>query len=194
MLVDTKFFTINEEKLKRSFDLFFAIIVIILGSPTFMILCIALKIDLPGPVLYKQKRFGRYGKMFYMYKFRTMQLDPTALPRVTAFGNFLRRTRLDELPQFINVVIGDMSIVGPRPLFQYDMDMLIEAAPDEFGRILTVKPGLTSIGAINNIGYANTVAVNVDMLKSSFNNLQNDNVFDDVLHIFKNIQIRILNK
>jgi lipopolysaccharide/colanic/teichoic acid biosynthesis glycosyltransferase len=117
--------------------------------------CVAL--DSPGPVVFKQPRIGRDGKPFTLYKFRTMQhemceLDQTATvqrddPRVTRIGGFLRRTHLDELPQVWNVLLGDMSIVGPRPHTPSTYELFISSIPDYQNRT-TVKPGLTGLPQI----------------------------------------------
>ncbi len=202
--VNTKpFSSFNEQTLKRTFDLVFSIIVMILGAPIFFFVWAAIKITSPGPVFFKQLRSGRWGEMFYIYKFRSMYVDADKMglkhsqgdndPRITPIGRFLRKSRLDELPQFINVLKGEMSVVGPRPLFKYDVDMLMEAAPHEFQRLLTVKPGITSIGQIN-VGYADTVAKNVERLKYDLQYLKSYSVFDDVRLIFRTVQVMVLGR
>lgn len=202
--VNTKpFSSFNEQTLKRTFDLVFSVIVMILGAPIFFAVWVAIKISSPGPVFFKQQRSGRWGEMFYIYKFRSMRVDADKMglqhsqgdhdPRITAIGRILRKSRLDELPQFINVLKGEMSVVGPRPLFKYDVDMLMEAAPHDFQRLLTVKPGITSIGQIN-VGYADTVAKNVERLKYDLQYLKSYSVFDDVLLIFRTVQVMVLGR
>ncbi|SEI77059.1 O-antigen biosynthesis protein WbqP [Alkalibacterium gilvum] len=123
----------NYLKVKRLIDIILSAIGLILLSPIFMILIIAIKLDSKGPVLFKQKRVGMYKKHFYILKFRTMRIDtpkdtPTHLLTnpdqwITRVGKFLRKTSLDELPQIINIFKGDMSIIGPRPALwnQYDL-------------------------------------------------------------------------
>ncbi|SKC18868.1 sugar transferase [Dyadobacter psychrophilus] len=202
--VNTKpFSSFNEQTLKRSFDLVFSAIVMILGAPIFFLVWAAIKITSPGPVFFKQQRSGRWGEMFYIYKFRSMRVDAHTMglqhsqgdndPRITPIGRVLRKSRLDELPQFINVLKGEMSVVGPRPLYKYDVDMLMEAAPHEFQRLLTVKPGITSIGQIN-VGYADTVAKNVERLKYDLQYLKTYSVFDDVRLIFRTVQVMVLGR
>ncbi|WP_026632572.1 sugar transferase [Dyadobacter alkalitolerans] len=202
--VNTKpFSSFNEQTLKRSFDLVFSAIVMILGAPIFFLVWAAIKITSPGPVFFKQQRSGRWGEMFYIYKFRSMRVDAHTMglqhsqgdndPRITPIGRILRKSRLDELPQFINVLKGEMSVVGPRPLYKYDVDMLMEAAPHEFQRLLTVKPGITSIGQIN-VGYADTVAKNVERLKYDLQYLKSYSVFDDVRLIFRTVQVMVLGR
>ncbi|WP_221391314.1 sugar transferase [Dyadobacter sp. NIV53] len=202
--VNTKpFSSFNEQTLKRTFDLVFSVIVMILGAPIFFAVWAAIKITSPGPVFFKQQRSGRWGEMFYIYKFRSMRVDADKMglqhsqgdhdPRITSIGRILRKSRLDELPQFINVLKGEMSVVGPRPLFKYDVDMLMEAAPHDFQRLLTVKPGITSIGQIN-VGYADTVAKNVERLKYDLQYLKTYSVLDDVLLIFRTVQVMVLGR
>ncbi|KAA6441189.1 sugar transferase [Dyadobacter flavalbus] len=202
--VNTKpFSSFNEQTLKRTFDLVFSIIVMILGAPVFFAVWAAIKITSPGPVFFKQRRCGRWGEMFDIYKFRSMHVDADKMglqhsqgdndPRITSIGRILRKSRLDELPQFINVLKGEMSVVGPRPLYKYDVDMLMEAAPHDFQRLLTVKPGITSIGQIN-VGYADTVAKNVERLKYDLQYLKTYSVFDDVLLIFRTVQVMVLGR
>jgi len=202
--VNTKpFSSFNEQTAKRTFDLIFSIIVMILGAPVFFLVWIMIKITSPGPVFFKQKRSGRWGEMFDIYKFRSMHVDAHKMglqhsqgehdPRITPIGRFLRKSRLDELPQFLNVLKGEMSIVGPRPLYKYDVDMLMEAAPHDFQRLLTVKPGITSIGQIN-VGYADTVAKNVERLKYDLQYLKSYSVLDDVQLIFRTVQVMVLGR
>ena len=202
--VNTKpFSNVNEQTFKRAFDLIFSSTVMILGSPLFLLLILIIKISSPGPVFFRQKRSGRWGQIFEIYKFRTMVQDAEKMglqhsqgdndPRITSIGRILRKTRLDELPQFFNVIKGDMSVVGPRPLFKYDVDMLMEAEPHDFQRLLTVKPGITSIGQIN-VGYADTVAKNVERLKYDLQYLKSYSVMDDVMLIFKTVQVMVLGR
>jgi exopolysaccharide biosynthesis polyprenyl glycosylphosphotransferase len=193
------FSNVNEQYLKRSLDLVFSCVVMILGSPVFLAVMLAIKISSPGPVFYRQKRCGQWGQMFYIYKFRSMVINADQLgqhsqgdqdPRITSIGRLLRKSRLDELPQFINVLRGEMSVVGPRPLYKYDVDMLMEAAPHDFQRLLTVKPGITSIGQIQ-VGYADTVSKNVERLKYDLTYLKEYSVLDDIGLIVKTMQVML---
>ncbi|MBD2705106.1 exopolysaccharide biosynthesis polyprenyl glycosylphosphotransferase [Spirosoma sp. BT702] len=157
---------------KRCFDILFASTVLLLGSPVFIGIALATKFTSKGPVIFTQKRYGRLGKAFTMYKFRSMYTGSELIlsgsqhsqgkedPRITPWGGIMRRTRLDELPQFFNVLLGEMSIVGPRPLAEYDVETLMEEVPIDFQKILTVKPGITSIGQVK-FGYA----VNLDEMR-----------------------------
>ena len=142
--------------IKRGADVLFALLALICLSPVYLALALAVKISSPGPVLFRQKRVGRGGRLFTIYKFRTMRTDT---PRdtathllqdpsryITRVGAFLRRSSLDELPQFFNVLKGDMSIVGPRPAL-YNQDDLI-AAREKAG-VDAVRPGITGLAQIN---------------------------------------------
>lgn len=201
--VNTKpFSSVNEQTLKRSFDLIFSSVVMLLGAPIFLSVMAAVKLTSKGPVFYRQKRSGQWGEMFEIYKFRSMCVDADKMgqhstgdsdPRITPIGRLMRKTRLDELPQFFNVLKGDMSVVGPRPLYKYDVDMLMEAEPHDFQRLLTVKPGITSIGQIN-VGYADTVAKNVERLKYDLQYLKSYSVLEDINLIVKTMQVMVLGR
>ena len=142
---------------KRIFDVIISIIVIIITSPIVILIAIAIKIDSKGPVIYKQKRITKDGKEFTMYKFRTMidnaekETGPILAKkkdeRITKVGKILRRTRLDELTQFFNVIKGDMSIVGPRPERKELIEKIIKELP-EYRIREQVKAGITCIAHI----------------------------------------------
>lgn len=141
--------------LKRFIDVTASGISLILLSPIFLIIIVLIKIDSKGPALFTQKRVGKEGKEFKIYKFRTMlTFEDSFYPdgslienydRVTKIGNILRKTSIDELPQLINIFIGDMSIVGPRPTLSYQ----VEKYDDDQARRLKVKPGLTGLAQVN---------------------------------------------
>ena len=202
--VSTKpFSSMEEATVKRVFDLTFSTIAMILGAPLFLLLMGVVAISSPGPVFFLQERSGRWGKLFKVMKFRTMYVDAEKFglqhsqgdhdPRITPIGRILRRTRLDELPQFFNVFKGDMSIVGPRPLYKYDVDMLMQEAPHEFRKLLTLKPGITSIGQIK-VGYASTVAENVQRLRYDLQYLRRYSMLTDVSLIFQTVQVMVLGR
>ena len=142
---------------KRIFDVIISIIVIIITSPIMILIAIAIKIDSKGPVIYKQKRITKDGKEFTIYKFRTMidnaekETGPILAKkkdeRITKVGKILRRTRLDELTQFFNVIKGDMSIVGPRPERKELIEKIIKELP-EYRIREQVKAGITCIAHI----------------------------------------------
>ena len=133
--------------LKRSFDILVSALALILLAPFFLILAVVIKLTSRGPVFYKGKRVGRGGDIFLMHKFRSMvvnadqmgtDLTPQGDPRVTKVGRFLRRTKIDELPQIIDVLKGSMSLVGPRP----ESPLYTRYYDDRQKRVLSVRPGI----------------------------------------------------
>jgi len=139
--------------MKRLFDASFSFLGLAVCLPLFLIVAVLIRIDSKGPVFFRQVRIGRGFKPFKIYKFRTMTVDaPAKGPlitsggdrRITRVGRFLRRTKIDELPQLINVFKGDMSFVGPRP----EVAKYVEMFRDEYGQILQVTPGITDYAAI----------------------------------------------
>ena len=143
-------------KLKRLFDVVLSLFALIILSPLFLVLIVAIKLDSPGPILFKQKRVGIHKTHFNILKFRTMRVDtpkdtPTHLlenPQqwITKVGKFLRKTSLDEIPQIINILKGDMSIIGPRPALWNQYDLVDER--DKYG-VHKLYPGLTGFAQIN---------------------------------------------
>lgn len=143
-------------KIKRILDILLSLFGLILLSPIFLILIISIKVDSPGPVLFKQNRVGLHKTYFHIFKFRTMRIDtpkdtPTHLlanpdQYITRIGKFMRRTSLDELPQIWNILIGNMSIIGPRPALWNQYDLIKER--DKYGAN-SVPPGLTGWAQIN---------------------------------------------
>lgn len=153
-----------QQIIKRLMDYVISILVLILLSPLLILISILIKVTSTGPIIYSQERIGIKGKPFKIFKFRTMfnhaetngpQLSSYDDKRITKFGLFLRRLRLDELPQFINVLKGDMSIVGPRPERQFYIDQIIEKAP-HYRYLQKVLPGITSWGQVK-FGYAENI-------------------------------------
>ncbi len=142
--------------IKRAIDFILSLLGCIILSPVFLILCIAIKIDSPGPILFKQKRIGIHKKQFSILKFRTMRIDtPKDMPThlltnpeqyITKVGKFLRKSSLDELPQIFNILAGQMSIIGPRPALWNQDDLIAER--DKYGAN-DVMPGLTGWAQIN---------------------------------------------
>jgi exopolysaccharide biosynthesis polyprenyl glycosylphosphotransferase len=141
--------------LKRAFDFAASLLGLIILSPLFLIIAVLIKLDSKGPVFFKQERVGKDGELFTIYKFRTMVENAENMgagyrvknkdPRITKIGNFLRKTSLDELPQLINIVKGEISIVGPRPTLEYQVKEYNEY---QWQR-LKVKPGVTGLAQIN---------------------------------------------
>ena len=143
--------------LKRAFDIVFAITVGLVLFLFMPIIALAIKLDSKGPVLFKQERLGKNGKSFMMYKFRSMYIDAEkdgpqwAIAndqRATRIGRFLRKTRIDELPQMWNILVGDMSLVGPRPEREF-FYLEFERDIPNFRNRLAVKPGLTGLAQVN---------------------------------------------
>ncbi|RHJ95188.1 sugar transferase [Parabacteroides bouchesdurhonensis] len=153
-----------EKNIKLFMDKFLSAFVLIILSPFYLYIAWKVKKDSPGPVFYKQERIGYMGQPFMMYKFRTMYvgseekgplLSSENDQRITHFGRFMRKYRLDELPQFWNVLKGDMSIVGPRPERKYFIDQIVKKAPFYY-LLHNVRPGITSWGMVK-YGYAGSV-------------------------------------
>ncbi len=150
---------------KRIFDFFVAAIGLLLLSSLFLIIYIGQKLTYHGPAFFRQERIGLGGRPFYIYKFRTMCVDSESdgIPqlaepqdkRLTKFGRFLRSSHLDELPQLWNVLIGDMSFVGPRPERKYFIDQIIQRDP-RYTELYAIRPGITSYATLYN-GYTDTM-------------------------------------
>lgn len=158
--------------LKRLMDVAFSILALIILSPFLVVIALLVKMGSSGPVFFRQERIGLRGKPFRIIKFRSMvadaerngpQLSSTSDPRITGIGRFLRRARLDELPQFWNVLKGEMSLVGPRPERQHFIDEITKVAP-HYRHLHKVRPGLTSWGQVK-FGYAENVDQMVRRLK-----------------------------
>jgi O-antigen biosynthesis protein WbqP len=144
------------EKLKRMIDFTLSILAVVCLSPFFLILIVAIKLDSPGPIFFRQKRVGINKKYFNILKFRTMRIDtPKDMPThllnnpdqyITKVGKFLRKTSLDELPQIFNIIVGEMAIIGPRPALWNQYDLIAER--DKYGAN-KVRPGLSGWAQIN---------------------------------------------
>lgn len=187
--------------LKRGFDIIFSSLVLIGGFPVFMILYLITKTTSKGPAFYKQERIGLNEKPFYIYKFRSMwidaekhgpQLSSDHDPRITPWGRIMRKSRLDELPQFWNVFKGDMSIVGPRPERQYFIERILEHTPT-YRKLLRVKPGITSIGQVH-YGYAENVDQMRERMRYDLVYLQNVSLNSDLNIILKTLRIVVQGK
>ncbi|HOV11520.1 MAG TPA: sugar transferase [Bacteroidales bacterium] len=158
--------------IKRIIDVAGSLFAMALLLPIYMLVALGVKLSSKGPVFYSHERIGLHGKPFTMYKFRSMyvdaekngpQLSSKNDQRITPFGRFMRKVRLDEIPQFYNVLTGDMSIVGPRPERLYYINQIIQKAP-HYKLLHKVKPGITSWGQVK-YGYAETVDQMIDRLK-----------------------------
>jgi exopolysaccharide biosynthesis polyprenyl glycosylphosphotransferase len=187
-----------QKNLKRLLDIVVSIMVLVIGSPFYAIIMLSVKLTSKGPIFYSQKRVGKNGQPFDIYKFRSMYLESEAAgpqlsskddPRITKVGRFLRKYRLDEFPQFWNVLIGDMSIVGPRPERQYFIDRIMEIAP-HYTHLLKVKPGITSWGQIK-FGYAENVQQMVERMKFDLLYVENMSLAMDLKIVFYTVLIML---
>ena len=176
-----------QKYLKRGFDILLSLLAMILLAPLYLILAIGVKRSSPGPIFYRQERIGYRGKPFHIIKFRSMREDAEADgpmlsskndDRITPFGKFMRQYRLDETPQFYNVLIGDMSLVGPRPERQYYIDQITERAP-YYKLLLGIKPGITSWGQVK-FGYAENVDEMVKRLRWDLLYIENMSIQMDI--------------
>lgn len=190
--------TIGDAELciKRTADLLISLTALVLFTPLFVILGILIKRDSKGTIFYKQKRVGLHGKTFNIYKFRTMyvaaeknrpQLSSPNDERITRIGRFLRKYRLDEIPQFINIIKGEMSIVGPRPERQYYINKIVQVAP-YYLLLYRIKPGLTSWGPIK-IGYADTIKKMVKRLDYDIIYMENMSLMTDIRILLSTIEV-----
>ncbi|HEV2061037.1 MAG TPA: sugar transferase [Solirubrobacteraceae bacterium] len=180
------------ERAKRTIDIAIALVVLVLLAPLLVLAAIAIRLETPGPLLFRQERYGRGRRPFLVYKFRSMYqgVSPEAHrqyiarlaideagagpglkkltrdPRVTRVGSFLRRTSIDELPQLINVLRGEMSIVGPRPALAYELEFY---EPEHYVRF-SVRPGLTGLWQVsgrNEIGFIGMLDLDVQYARST---------------------------
>ena len=177
-----------ERNVKRIGDCIIAGILLIIFSPLFLICYIAVKREDGGPAIFKQERIGRFGRPFYIYKFRSMRLDAEKMgpalyrggkdKRLTKVGKFLREHHLDELPQLWNVFRGDMAFVGPRPERRYFIDLIRKENPD-YDYIYLMRPGLTSMATLYN-GYTDSMQKMLIRLQMDLEYLQQRSLFLDV--------------
>lgn len=171
---------------KRLLDIFISVFVLLIGAPFYSLVALLVKMSSKGPIFFTQERIGLRGKPFKIIKFRSMytdaEKDGPALStdkdsRITPIGRFLRKTRIDETPQFWNVLTGDMSIVGPRPERQFFIDQIIQKAP-QYKYLHRVKPGITSWGQVK-YGYAENVNEMVDRLEYDLIYMENRSLLVD---------------
>lgn len=176
-----------QQSIKRLMDIVISLIAMVALIPLYLFTAIGVMLSSKGPVLYSQERIGRRGKSFKMHKFRSMYVDAESNgpqlssendPRITPFGRFIRKVRLDEIPQFYTVLKGDMSLVGPRPERQYYIDQIVKRAP-HYRLLLKVKPGITSWGQVK-FGYASTVDEMVERLKYDILYIENMSIAMDI--------------
>lgn len=196
--VATSQFTIN---CKRVADVIISAITLIILSPLFAILAIAVRHSSKGPIIYRQERIGYHKKPFYILKFRTMYIDAESNgpalstlndPRITPIGHFMRKYRLDELPQFWNVLKGDMSLVGPRPEREYYIRQIVERAP-YYNLIHQVRPGITSWGMVK-YGYATSVDQMLERLRYDMIYIENVSMPVDLKIMFYTVNTVLTGK
>lgn len=195
---------------KRLFDMVCALIGLVVLSPLFLVIAVWIKLDSKGPVFFRQVRVGRNGKPFRIHKFRTMGVNSESVgrltvgndSRVTRSGHFLRKSKIDELPQLIDVVVGNMSLVGPRP----EVQEFIDCYPSEVRReVLSVRPGITDLASIEMVDENEILAKYTDSRKAYIEQIlpikqqyyvdyvRNNTLFEDINIIFKTIY-KIVNR
>ncbi|MBD5371168.1 MAG: sugar transferase [Bacteroides sp.] len=186
---------------KRVIDVVISAVALVVLSPLLAILALLVKKSSPGPVIYRQERIGHAQKPFFIYKFRSMRTDAEASgprlaedddPRVTPIGHFLRKYRLDELPQFWNVLKGDMSLVGPRPERAYYIDRIVAKTP-YYTLLHQVKPGITSWGMVK-YGYARTVDEMIERMRYDLIYLSSMSVAVDFKILIHTVKTVVLGK
>lgn len=187
----------GEKNIKRVIDFTFSATMLVLLAPVFLITAIWIKLDSKGPVFYSQQRVGRHNVPFQIYKFRSMcadaeagghpQLSSDNDPRITRLGRVLRKYRIDELPQFWNVLRGDMSLVGPRPERQFFVRQILEREP-AYSLIHQVRPGITSLGMVK-FGYAKNVDEMLERLRYDLLYLDNMSLMNDLKILVYTVKI-----
>lgn len=181
---------------KRFLDIVFSVLALLILWPLLLIIAAAVKIDSKGPAIFKQDRLGKDGKVFKMYKFRSMVVDAEKTgaglfnyegdPRVTKVGRFLRKTSLDELPQLVNILRGDLSFVGPRPPVTYELGDF-ELINRKFRRRFDVKPGITGFAQVqgrNELPWN----IKVDYDNQNIDKFEKYGVFFDIAIIFETVK------
>ena len=185
--INTRLMEEWQYSVKRIADVTLSLLALIILSPVFLFTAIMVKLSSPGPIFYAQERIGYQGRPFKMHKFRSMYVDAESCgpalsrdddPRITRFGRFMRKVRLDEIPQFYNVLKGTMSIVGYRPERQYYIDQIVKQCP-EYLLLQRIKPGITSWGQVK-YGYASSVDEMCERLKYDLLYLENMSIATDI--------------
>lgn len=175
-----------QQTIKKLLDKVLSAGALVVLTPLMLYCALRVRMGSPGPIIYSQERIGQKGRPFQIYKFRSMVVDAEAAgpalssdadPRITRWGAIMRKWRLDELPQFFNVLKGDMSLVGPRPERQYFIDQIMQVAP-HYKHLLKVKPGITSWGQVK-YGYAENIDQMVERLKFDILYIENMSLLVD---------------
>ena len=185
--------------IKRVVDILFSSLVLTAGLPVYLLLMLITKLTSRGPVFFKQERLGKGQQPFFIYKFRSMEVDAEKAgpqlasdddPRITKWGKFMRKTHLDELPQFWNVLKGDMAIVGPRPERQHFIEEIKMHRP-EYKQLFRLKPGITSIGQVY-YGYAENVQQMCERVDYDLNYLSSMSLRTDIGIILQTVKVMAL--
>jgi lipopolysaccharide/colanic/teichoic acid biosynthesis glycosyltransferase len=185
-----------QQAIKRFLDISLSVLAIIMLLPMYIISAILVKFSSPGPIFFLQERIGLNNKPFQIIKFRTMyvnseangpQLSSSNDSRITPIGRFMRKTRLDEFPQFINVILGHMSLVGPRPERQFYIDQIVQHEP-QYVLLNRVRPGITSWGQVK-YGYAENVEQMLDRMKYDLLYINNRSIALDLKILFYTVAI-----
>lgn len=198
MEVNAEVMPVWQQYTKRAMDIFLSLFAIVLLIPVYIGLAIAVRLSSPGPILFFQDRIGLNGKPFKIIKFRTMYIDAEKAgpqlssshdPRITPIGRIMRKARLDEFPQFFNVLKGDMSLVGPRPERQFFIDQIVAREP-QFLELTKVRPGITSWGQVK-YGYAENVDQMIQRMKFDLLYLRNRSIALDLKILLYTVMIII---
>jgi exopolysaccharide biosynthesis polyprenyl glycosylphosphotransferase len=194
--IKTQFIPVSLRIIKRTIDLVVSSLVLLLCSPLYLFVAVKVRLSSKGPIFYKQERIGKHGVPFLIYKFRSMYTDAEKLgpqlssdsdDRCTPWGKTMRKYRLDEIPQFWNVLKGDMSLVGPRPERQFYIDQIAEKAP-HVHQLHKVRPGITSWGQVK-YGYASNVDEMVQRLKIDILYIENLSLGLDIKILFYTVLV-----
>jgi exopolysaccharide biosynthesis polyprenyl glycosylphosphotransferase len=187
---------------KRVFDLLFSLIGLLLAAPLFPLIALLVKLDSPGPVFFSQLRVGEKEKEFFVHKFRTMGQDAEKTtgavwaqkddPRITRVGNFLRKTRLDEIPQLFNVLKGNMSLVGPRPERPEIVDQLKKKVP-YYAKRHSVKPGLTGWAQVK-YTYGASEEDALEKLRYDLYYIKNYSIFLDLEIVLETVKVVLFHR
>ncbi len=183
--------------IKSIYDYIFAILIFIMSLPLLLFIYAGIKLTSTGPVIYTQERLGKNKKPFIIYKFRTMYIDAekdghqlsySNDPRITPIGKYLRKWHIDEIPQIINILKGEMSLIGPRPEREFYVNQILQEAP-HYNIIFSVKPGITSWGMVK-FGYAQNIEEMLERLKYDITYMKNRTLLSDCkifFHTFKSV-------